>query len=115
MSSRVVVVGHCASGKTTLVERLKALGVEASAVAQEHSDIDDLWDHYSPDTVIFLDVSLEAVRQRRDNPDWPEWIYELQTERLAAARARADLVVDTNTSDADSTFHTVRDHLGLTS
>lgn len=115
MSSRVVVVGHCASGKTTLVEQLKALGVDASAVAQEHSDIDDLWDHYSPDTVIFLDVSLETIRQRRDNPDWPEWIYELQTERLEAARVRADLVVDTNTNDAEATFRMVLDILNLAS
>ena len=115
MSSRVVVVGHCASGKTTLVERLKALGVGASAVAQEHSDIDDLWDHYSPDIVIFLDVSLEAVRQRRANPDWPNWIYELQSERLDAARARADLVVDTDTHDADATLHAVLAHLSLSS
>lgn len=114
MSSRVVIVGHCASGKTTLVERLRVHGVDASAVGQEHSDIDDLWNHYSPDVVVFLDVSLDVVRKRRRNPDWPEWIFELQTERLEAARKRADVEVDTTVNDADETFRIVWDHLQLT-
>ncbi|CAN5679172.1 hypothetical protein BH23CHL2_BH23CHL2_02770 [soil metagenome] len=114
MSPRIVVAGYCASGKSTLVDRLRSDGVEASAVAQEHSVIDDLWDHYSPDIVIFLDVTVEAIRKRRGNPNWPEWIYELQTERLAAARERADIVVDTTKSDAGETYRQVCMHLGIT-
>lgn len=96
MDARVVVVGYCASGKSTLVEALKERGIDARAVAQEHSIISGLWNHSTPDRVVFLDVDLEHIRQRRHNPNWPAWIYDLQRERLSGARARADLIVDTS-------------------
>ena len=113
MAATVVVVGFCASGKTTLVDALTERGVDARAVAQEHSIVRDLWNHSEPDVVIFLDVDIEHIRERRGNPDWPEWIYELQRERLAAARERADLVVDTSALTADELVDAVIRHLRL--
>ncbi len=92
MPQKVVVVGFCASGKSSVVEALRARGVDAHAVAQEHSGVEDLWNHPEPDIVLFLDVLLEDIRKRRENPDWPEWIFELQRARLASARERANLV-----------------------
>lgn len=91
---RIVLVGPCGAGKTTIAERLQALGFDAVAVGQEHSIVRDLWRHPGPDLVVFLDASLSTVRERRGG-DWPEWLYCVELERLADARAHADLVVDT--------------------
>ena len=62
---RVAVVGRCASGKSTLVAALQELGVDAYAVAQEHSAVPTLWQHADPDLLIYLDVDLETIRSRR--------------------------------------------------
>lgn len=97
---RIVVVGPCASGKSTLVERLRSHGHDAHAIAQEHSAVRDLWRRKDPDVLIALDVSLEVVRQRR-SPEWLEAVYLRQYERLANAYAAADLVIDTAVYDAD--------------
>lgn len=99
---RVVVVGPCASGKSTLAERLRAHGVDAYVCAQEHSEIETLWRHLGPDVVIALNVDLATVRARR-GADWPEAIFREQLRRLTAARAAADVVIDTTSLDADAT------------
>lgn len=93
---RVVVVGTCASGKSTLVSALREAGVDATVCAQEHSSIPSLWNHTEPDVLVHLDVDLETIRARR-SPNWPEAIYEAQRQRLVAAREAADIVIDTRT------------------
>jgi len=91
---RVVLVGPCGAGKSTIAHELSRYGVEAVVVGQEHSVVRDLWRRPNPDFVVFLDASLETVRARR-GADWPEWLYRTEQERLAQARAHADLVLDT--------------------
>jgi predicted ATPase len=91
---RIAVVGHCASGKSTLVTALRARGYDASAVAQEHSGIPRLWRHSDPHVLIYLDVPLATVRDRRGQ-EWPQAVYDAQEARLTDARAHADLIVDT--------------------
>jgi adenylate kinase family enzyme len=91
---RVAVVGSCASGKSTIARELQARGLDAYVVGQEHSTISWLWKRRSPDALVFLDVSLEAVRQRR-GPNWPEWLFMAQRTRLDDARRNADVIVDT--------------------
>jgi deoxyadenosine/deoxycytidine kinase len=98
---RVVVVGPCAAGKSTLAKRLRASGLDAYVCAQEHSEIDHLWRHLGPDVVIALDVDLATVRARR-GADWPESIFRDQLRRLTAARAAAHLVIDTASLDAEA-------------
>jgi deoxyadenosine/deoxycytidine kinase len=93
---RVAVVGHCASGKSTLVTALRREGFDANAVAQEHSGIAWLWRHSAPDVLIYLDVPLATVRDRRGQ-EWPQAVYDAQEERLTEARAHADLIIDTAT------------------
>lgn len=100
--SRVAIVGHCASGKSTVVRLLREQGVDAYSVAQEHSMIGDLWRHQQPDIVAFLDVSLDAIRERKHNDVWPRWIYNEQSKRLTDARANADVVVDTDLEPAET-------------
>jgi len=96
---RVAVVGHCASGKTTLVSGLRQRGYEAFAVAQEHSGIAALWRHAAPDVLIYLDVPLATVRERR-GAAWPQVVYDAQEVRLADARAHANFVLDTSRANA---------------
>ena len=95
-TARIAVVGHCAAGKSSVVRLLVEQGYEAYSVAQEHSAVHDLWAHQQPDLVVFLDVSLGAIRERKGNHDWPEWIFEEQSQRLQHAREHADIVIDTD-------------------
>ncbi len=96
MALRVAVVGSCASGKTSVVARLREHGIDAWAVAQEHSGIPDLWRHLGPERLVFLDTTLRTVRLRRDDDNWPEWIFAVQQERLDHARSHADVLVTTD-------------------
>lgn len=91
---RVVVVGPCASGKSTLAIALKEHGVNVRVSGQEHSSIRDLWRKLDPDILIVLDVALDVVRLRR-SPTWPEDLYVLQHQRLQRAYEEAALVIDT--------------------
>lgn len=90
----IVVVGPCASGKTTLVENLVRLGYRARVVAQEHSEIEGLWQRAQPKVLIVLSADLPTVRARRGH-DWPEAIYRRQQRRLAHATSAATVVLDT--------------------
>jgi broad-specificity NMP kinase len=92
---RIVVVGPCASGKTTLVSRLRSLGLDAHNVAQEHSGIKKLWRKKQPDVVVMLEASLPVIRRRRSVP-WGEERLAAQRERLSDAREHADLFIQTD-------------------
>jgi nicotinamide riboside kinase len=92
---RIVVVGPCASGKTTLVGRLQALGLDAHNVAQEHSGVKTFWRKREPDVLVMLEASLLVIRQRRTVP-WGEERLAVQRERLQDARAHADLLIETD-------------------
>ncbi len=104
---RITVVGHCASGKSTLVGALRRNGFDAHAVAQEHSGVTWLWRHSASDVLIYLDVPLATVRARRGE-EWPQAVYDAQEIRLTDARAHADLVLDSSSeSIAEMTAHAV--------
>lgn len=111
----VAVVGPCASGKSTIVAGLRERGIDAYSVAQEHSIIGDLWRRREPDLLVYLDVSLDAIRVRRGNSDWPEWIYELQTRRLKQARENAAIVVDTTKQSPEEILDDLEQTIGTSS
>lgn len=92
---RIVVVGPCSSGKTTLVGRLRDLGLDAVNVAQEHSGVRGLWRKKQPDVLVMLEASLPVIRRRRPVP-WGEERLAVQRERLKDARAHADLLIHTD-------------------
>jgi len=91
---RVVIVGPCASGKSTLAAGLRELGFDAVPVGQEHSDIPTLWQRSEPDVLVALDVDLDTIRRRRSEAEWPEWLYVTQRRRLGLASDAAALHVD---------------------
>ncbi|HWV25232.1 MAG TPA: hypothetical protein VNZ58_13675 [Thermomicrobiales bacterium] len=92
---RIVVVGPCASGKSTLVSQLLDAGYDARVVAQEHSAIRDLWAKRHPDIVVALDLDLDTLRARR-SPEWSAEVFAQQHERLRSAFDAADLIIDTS-------------------
>lgn len=109
---RVVVVGPCASGKSTLVTALRAHGFDASVSAQEHSAVPRLWQRSDPDVLIALEVNIEAVRKRR-NASWPGWLHDVQEGRLADAQDAADLVIDTSDLGAEEVAERAIQFLGF--
>ncbi len=99
---KIGVVGVCASGKSTLTARLKALGYEARHIAQEHSYVQDMWQRIAnPDLLIYLEVSYPVTLARRSF-DWREKDYQVQIARLAHAREHANLIIHTDTLDPDA-------------
>lgn len=103
---RIVVIGPCASGKTSLTASLQRLGYDALACGQEHSEIADLWKHQQPDVVIGLRIGLDTLRQRRSS-DWPEALYHRQMARLECGFRNADLVIDSDRFGQDEVANQV--------
>ncbi len=92
----IAVVGPCASGKSTLVRRLRARGYSAREVAQEHSCVETMWRRVArPDLLIYLDVSQEIAGRRRGSDTDRAWWREVEL-RLSDARRHADVCVDTD-------------------
>ena len=96
----IVIVGPCASGKTTLVRGLWGQGYTgARVVAQEHSGVADLWKLHgaqAPDVLIYLDAQLATIAARQHRSDWtPEYLAE-QLRRLSSAWTACDLYLPTD-------------------
>lgn len=97
----IKVVGVSAAGKSTLARRLRAQGYDARPVSQEHSGAPTLWKQFgAPRALIYLDVSLAAQQARRTDVAWSAEHRGIEIERLADARAHADLVIDTSTQSS---------------
>ena len=94
---RVVVVGPCASGKTTLVDNLRPRGYEIRSCVQEHSFTPDLWKRFSKaDVLVFLDAELPTIAARQRRSDWTQDRLDKQRHRLAHARAHCDFYLATD-------------------
>ena len=101
------VVGPCASGKTTLIARLKLAGIEARHIAQEHSYVADMWQRISnPIWLVYLDVSYPVTLARR-KLDWSEADLQEQQYRLRHARQHADLYIHTDTYTPEEVYNQV--------
>jgi chloramphenicol 3-O-phosphotransferase len=95
--SRVVVVGPCAAGKTTLVGNLRPRGYDVRSCAQEHSYVPDLWQRFAgTDVLIYLDAQLPAISRRQQRSDWTQEQLDTQRERLAHARTHCDFYLATD-------------------
>ncbi len=106
----VAIVGVCASGKSTLVKNLRDFGIDAYNVAQEHSCIKKFWQRRKPDVVIMIDVTLEAIRKRR-NVSWDEQRLIVQHERLEDAKQNADLYIQTDLLSKEMVVQKVLDFI----
>ncbi len=108
---RIAIVGPCAAGKTTLANRLRALGYDAHDVAQEHSQVQAMWRQIArPDLLIYLDASPETIRARL-HVDWQQDYLDELARRLDDARAHADFVLATDTLSEQETCNRVVEYL----
>jgi len=90
------LVGVCAAGKSTITAHLRASGLRAKPIAQEHSYVPDMWKRLTnPDVLVFLDASYPVTIARR-NLRWTEKEYQEQQHRLRHARQYADLYLFTD-------------------
>jgi shikimate kinase len=97
---KVTLVGPCAAGKSTLAARLRAAGVAARSVSQEHSHVPYLWQMSNPHVLIYLDLGLTTIQRRLQRP-WRQELLDEQHRRLAHARAHAHLVLPTDDRTPD--------------
>lgn len=101
------LVGPCAAGKSTLAQRLRAMGYQAKHIAQEHSYVPYMWQRITnPDILIYLSVSYQNTLIRR-NMSWSEAEYQVQLQRLRHALAHADVVIDTDPLTPDQVLERV--------
>ena len=113
MTMHIKVVGPCASGKSTLTARLRALGHHATSAAQDHSYVPDMWQRLNPpDLLIYLDVSLaEAHRRGRSGRGWDQAYLDEEHHRLRHARAHCDLYLPTDGLNEEEVLREVLDFL----
>ncbi|HBY93977.1 MAG: hypothetical protein M5U01_07210 [Ardenticatenaceae bacterium] len=105
---QIAVVGPCASGKSTLVRRLRAEGWDARMPAQEHSGVPDMWRKLlAPDVVIALEARDEVLQARRSDVDLDSKYLATERERLAHARRHADLALDTSDLTPEQVYERV--------
>ena len=98
----IKVVGVSAAGKSTLVRGLRALGYDARPVSQEHSGVATLWRQFGvARALIYLHVAAEQQPLRRPDVSWEPSAHDAEVERLADARAHADLTLDTTAMTAE--------------
>jgi predicted ATPase len=94
---RIVVVGPCAAGKTTLVGTLRPRGYSIKSCAQEHSPAPQLWKEFSKaEVLVFLDAGLSTIARRQNRSDWTQARLDAQRQRLAHARAHCDFYLYTD-------------------
>jgi len=98
-SPGLILVGVCAAGKSTVASLLKAQGVLAHAVAQEHSLVPTLFQKPNH-RVVYLAARWETVHRRRQM-SWHRVNFLVERERLRQARRQAGLVVHTDGLTAD--------------
>jgi deoxyadenosine/deoxycytidine kinase len=93
---RIVIVGPCAAGKTTLATNLANQGYDAHDCAQEHSHVQTMWQRIArPDLLLYLDVSLPTIRTRL-GVDWEQAYLDEMNRRLANARSHAHFFLNTD-------------------
>jgi hypothetical protein len=95
--TRIVVVGPCASGKSTLVGNLSPKGYLIRNCAQEHSHVQTLWQRYCrAELLVYLDAGVETIGRRQGRSDWTQARLDEQHRRLADARAHCDVYLHTD-------------------
>jgi shikimate kinase len=104
---RIVIVGPCGAGKSTLADGLCSHQYNARQITQEHSFVPNMWQLISkPDIMIYLDASFEAC-SRRKQLDWEPKDHAEQLRRLAHARQHCDIYVSTDDLTPEGILQTV--------
>lgn len=108
---KIGIVGPCTAGKSTLIKRMNALGIEARHIAQEHSFVPAMWQRLvNPDLLIFLDVSYPVSMARR-KINWNLDEYQEQQRRLEHARLHASFYLMTDPFTEEEVLRQVLDFI----
>ena len=101
------LVGPCSAGKSTLIRNLKKKGYICRHIAQEHSNVPQMWQKIvNPLVLIYLDVSYEVSIQRRPLNLTPAEFDE-QKKRLRHAYQNADIYLFTDPLSPEEVFSKV--------
>jgi len=92
---KIVVVGVCSAGKSTLVKQLREKGYRVRICAQEHSYVAHLWQLSNPDLLVYLDASLHTIRGR-GRTRWRQGMLDEEHRRLSHAREHCQVYVHTD-------------------
>ncbi len=95
MNPEIMIVGVCAAGKSTLVQRLREMGYIVETVSQEHSSNPFLWKRREPFFLVVLDCELGTARERRQR-EIPENRFLVQKNKLKKARENCDFFLRTD-------------------
>jgi deoxyadenosine/deoxycytidine kinase len=108
---RIGIVGPCGAGKSSLAEKLADQYSFVRAIAQEHSYVPNMWQQLTkPDVLIYLDASYPVTVQRR-RLNWTEAEYQIELDRLAHARANADIYIPTDALELEGVAARARQEL----
>ncbi len=108
MDKTIMVVGVCASGKTTVIEALQARGYDARTCSQEHSLNRFLWQRGQTCFLVVLDCRCLMVEKRR-NRKMPITQYQEQKNKLACAQAMANIYLLTDDLTVEDTVKRIID------
>jgi len=107
----IAIIGVCASGKSTIIQRLSQEGIICRHVAQEHSYVKDMWQRLThPDYLICLEVSYPSTLIRK-KLNWTLQEYVEQLHRTQHAREHADLTIDTDQHNVDEIVELIKQGL----
>jgi len=108
---KIGIVGPCSAGKSTLAEALKKRAYPVRHIAQEHSQVPDMWKRLGdPDLLIYLDVSYQVSMRRRPlNMSAAE--FAEQVRRLRNAFGEADLYIHTDELSPSEVLQRVENYL----
>lgn len=109
LQRHIVIVGPCASGKSTLRAGLQVRGfTQVRVVAQEHSGVRDLWKLRGyPEVLIYLDARAETANARQGRSDWTPAAHTDQLYRLRDARLACNLYLPTDDLSPDDVLDDV--------
>lgn len=110
MADLILVVGTCASGKTTLATGLRQAGYNARAFALEHSHSPRVWRRRQPRWLVALCCTYDTLVARR-GVLWPKARWLLQLEKIEDAWESADLRIVTDGLRPESLVHIAAEEL----
>jgi len=110
---RIAFVGPCGSGKSTVVQQLRAHGIDARMPAQEHSGVPSMWQKLlNPDMLFVLDAPNAVLRERRPGIDLNDDYLAEQRRRMRHAYVHAHATFDTSVLTPEEIVAAVLDIIG---
>lgn len=99
---KILLLGICASGKTTIAKSLTKQGYDVGVCSQEHSQNPQLWRRQNADFVVVLDCQKSTAEKRRQKK-MNLRAYQEQKQKLLDARDHCHLFLPTDNDTVEET------------